>query len=158
MDNPQEHIEIIPGEVKDVNADEVTDLVPEMPVPQVVPSEGTSELISDEDLLGAFDEVKGLLQEDREQIKDLTLKIADMVINGGDASPSSKEALSSLLKTQTDLIDKMVKVADLKTRLKMKDRNTISDGMMAKIKQTQTNNFNIQGGKRTTRLLIDAIH
>ena len=119
--------------------EDTNELVPEMPFPAplVVPSEGTDSLISDKDLMDTFDEVKDMLKEDREQIKDLTAKFADMVINGGDASSSSKEALSSLAKTQTDLIDKLVKVLDLKTRMKMKEKNTMSDGMMAKIKQSQ---------------------
>lgn len=149
MDNPQEQVEIIPPAEPQEGQ-----LVPEMPaIPAVVQPEENS-LVTDEDLTDAYKEIRDLFKEDREQIKDLTTQIADMVVNGGDASPATKELLGSLMKTQTDLIDKMVKVADLKTRVKLKERDTFP----AYLRQQQNNTINIKGSKRTTRLLIDAIH
>jgi len=68
-----------------------------------------SNLISDDALLGV-DELLG--------------KFCDMVINDGDASNASKEALVNLVKLKTDTADKMTKIADLMTRIKLKERDT----------------------------------
>ncbi len=158
MDNQDDEFEIVAPENQNLAPEDVTELIPSMPsvpTPMVVPQDGTASLVGDQELKDAYQGALDIMKEDREQIKDLTEKIADMVINGGDASSSAKEVLGSLLKTQTDIVDKMIKIADLKTRLKMKEQNTMPAWMC---KQQQNNTINIKGGPKTARLLIDAIN
>jgi hypothetical protein len=75
-----------------------------------------------------------------------------MVINQGDSTTSSKEALVNLIKIRSDIPDKMTKVADLMTRVKLKERDTYKPYLSAH----QTNNVVIEGGGER-RALLDAI-
>jgi hypothetical protein len=63
-----------------------------------------------------------------------------MVINDGDATTSTKEALVNLIKTKVDLQDKMLKAADLMTRLKLKNTYAYSGPHLNALQQ---NNINI---------------
>jgi len=83
-----------------------------------------SNLISDDALLGVYDEILSNIRTDRTQVDELLGKFCDMVINDGDASNASKEALVNLVKLKTDTADKMTKIADLMTRIKLKERDT----------------------------------
>jgi hypothetical protein len=83
-----------------------------------------SNLISDEMLLGVYGEILDNIRLDRVQVDEYLNEFANMVINDGDATTSSKEALINLIKTKSDMADKMTRVADLMTRIKMKDRDT----------------------------------
>lgn len=95
-------------------------------LPQEVPAAPTelSNLISDEMLLGVYGEILDNIRLDRVQIDEYLNEFANMVINDGDATTSSKEALINLIKTKSDMADKMTRVADLMTRIKLKDRDT----------------------------------
>ena len=86
-------------------------------------------IISDEMLLGIYGEILDNIRQDRVQIDSYVNEFAEMVINTGDASSASKEALVNLVKAKMDASDKMSKVADLMTRLKMKDNNTFKPYM-----------------------------
>lgn len=102
-----------------------------------------SALISDSQYLGVLDEIMNNIREDRKQVSDYIDNIADMVINDGDATTSSKEALVNFVKIKTDLSDKMLKAADLMTRLKLKNTYAYSGPHLNAMQQ---NNFNIGGG------------
>jgi hypothetical protein len=67
-----------------------------------------------------------------------------MVLNDGDASSASKEAIVNLLKIKSDTSDKMTKVADLMTRIKLKDKDTFPRYLAAQ----QNNKVIIEGSKR----------
>ena len=67
-----------------------------------------------------------------------------MVMNEGDASSASKEAIVNLLKIKSDTSDKMAKIADLRTRMKMKERDTFPRYLAAQ----QNNKIIIEGSKR----------
>lgn len=67
-----------------------------------------------------------------------------MVINDGDASSASKEAIVNLVKIKSDTADKMSKVADLMTRIKLKDKDTFPRYLAAQ----QNNKVVIEGSKR----------
>jgi hypothetical protein len=67
-----------------------------------------------------------------------------MVINDGDASSASKEAIVNLMKIKSDTADKMSKVADLMTRIKLKDKDTFPRYLAAQ----QNNKVVIEGSKR----------
>jgi hypothetical protein len=86
-------------------------------------------IISDESLLGVYDEIMSNLRSDRNQVADLVNTFSNMVVNDGDSSTSSKEALVNLIKTKIEASDKMSKIADLMTRIKLKQPDTFQPWM-----------------------------
>lgn len=86
-------------------------------------------LISDESLLNVYDEIMNNLRSDREQVSDLVNTFSNMVVNDGDSSTSSKEALVNLIKTKIEASDKMSRIADLMTRIKLKQPDTFQPWM-----------------------------
>jgi uncharacterized protein YdcH (DUF465 family) len=86
----------------------------------VVNTTNALDLISDDSLLGVYNEIMENLRGDRTHIGELADKFEDMVINEGDSSTSSKEALVNLNKHKSDIQDKMTKIAELMTRVKLK--------------------------------------
>lgn len=111
------------------------------------------ELISDDLLMGVYGEILETNKKDRQEIDDILANFIEMVINEGDASTSSKEALVSLMKLKTDMTDKDIKIADLMTRIKLKEKNTMQDWQKSK---SNTINIIDQGGT-TKRSLIEAL-
>ena len=99
-----------------------------------------SHLISDDQYMGVLEEIMTGIREDRKQVSDYIDNFADMVINDGDATTSTKEALVNLVKVKTDIQDKMLKVADLMTRLKLKNTYAYSGPHLNAMQQ---NNYNI---------------
>jgi len=83
-------------------------------------SEQSLDLISDDVLLDVYKEIMGNLRMDRKHVSGLADKFEDMVLNDGDSSTSSKEALVNLIKHKTDIQDKLIKTAELMTRVKLK--------------------------------------
>jgi len=111
-----------------------------------------SRLISDDALLGVYAEIMGNLRDDRKELDEYISTFANMVLNDGDATTSSKEALVNLVKIKSDIPDKMAKVADLMTRIKLKERDTFPRYLAAH----QNNTINIgEGGSK--RALLEAI-
>ena len=121
-------------------------------IPQHIASEN-SQLISDQQYLSVINEIIENIRDDRKQISDFIDNMANMVINEGDATSASKEALVNLVKAKTDLQDKMLKAADLIFKTKSKaPANSVS--------ALQQNNYNF--GAETTdfsrRELIKALN
>lgn len=114
-------------------------------------------LISDQQYLGVLEEIMVCIRDDRKQVSDYIDNMADMVINDGDTTTATKEALVNLVKIKTDLQDKMLKAADLMTRLKLKNTYAYSGPHMNAIQQ---NNLNINGDAQdfSRRELIRAIN
>jgi hypothetical protein len=130
-----------------VNEEEIKNLIPQMNVS--VPAEiqeKEQSLVSDEELLGIYGEIIKNLRDDRSQIDECFVEFKEMVINGGDASSASKEALVNLLKIKTETTDKMSKVADLMTRIKLKSPDTYKPYLSAK--QENKTTINITNSKR----------
>lgn len=146
---PDESAEIIPAD------DEFQNLIPKMNVgvPGQMQEADVSNLIGDQELIDTYDEIMNIIREDRKQVSEFIDNMADMVINDGDATSASKEALVNLVKMKTDLADKMVKIADLKTRVKMKERDTFPRYLAA----NQNNTINI-GESTSRRALIQAVN
>ena len=101
------------------------------------------DLVADSMVLGVYAEIMNNVRKDREEIDEVLGKFSDMVINEGDATTSSKEALVNLLKMKTDQSDKMTKIADLMTRVKLKEKDTSrfvtkQDGTVINIGNTGT--------------------
>lgn len=111
-------------------------------------------IISDEALLGVYSEIMDDIRKDSEKVDEILDNFVDMVINEGDSSNSSKEALTTSLKIKTDLADKKIKIADLMTRLKMKDNNTWKPWMGSKSQGTNLTIIDQSG--MTKREIIEA--
>ncbi|MEI8269817.1 MAG: hypothetical protein WCG45_00450, partial [bacterium] len=97
-------------------------------------------LISDERYLKVLDEAIESIKEDRKQVSDYVDTFADLVINEGDASSSTKEAFVNLIKIKTDLQDKLLKAVGEMTKLKLKNSYAYSGPHLNALQQ---NNFNI---------------
>lgn len=106
--------------------------------------EGQNEvsLVSDEALIGVYGEIMDNLRSDREQASDLVDTFSNMVLNDGDSSTASKEALVNLLKVKMDASDRMTRIADLMTRIKLKQPDTYQP-WMGKGKEKGGNTINI---------------
>lgn len=104
--------------------------------------DGNLSIISDETLVGVYEEILDNLRSDRDQVSGLVDTFSNMVLNDGDASTSSKEALVNLMKTKIDAADRMAKIADLMTRIKLKQPDTFQP-WMAKGKDKGGNTINI---------------
>lgn len=141
-----------PEVLESVDTKELDRLVPSMNVSVPEPQE-EGNLVSDEVLLGIYGEILENLRDDRSEAETLLGQFAEMVINSGDASSASKEALVSLVKAKIDASDKMSKIADLMTRVKLKEKDTFPRYLAAK----QSNTINIgSGGEK--KQLIQAIN
>jgi hypothetical protein len=136
-----EEIPTIVGEI--VEDDELQHLMPQMNVAQ--PEPPIENLIENEQLLGVYDEILGMLRDEHKQVTQYIDNFAEMVVNEGDATTSSKEALVNLLKIRSDLPDKMTKIADLMTRVKLKEKDTWKPYL------NQTNNvaINVKSSQRS---------
>jgi hypothetical protein len=150
---PLEEIPATKGELIQDDDLDIESLMPTMNVS--VPGEMVQkkEIISDDELTGIYDEILVMLRKEHEQVTDYIDNFAELVINGGDPTTASKEALVNLVKIRTDIPDKMVKIADLMTRLKMKDPNTYKPYLNAH----QTNNVVIGDTTGERRALLDHI-
>ena len=113
-------MEIIPELFDDLEIDE---LIPPMNVAEMIePKEEC--IVSDDSLLGLYDEILQNCRQDRNSVDEVLNNFLDMVMNDGDSSSASKEAIVNLMKIKSDTADKMTKVADLKTRIKLKQADT----------------------------------
>jgi len=142
---------------KELSAQEsIKDLVPQMNVaaPPEVIEEKPECLIEDQALLGVYDEIMGNLRQDRLDIDTVFNEFWEMVANQGDASSASKEAVVNLLKIKTDTADKMSRVADLMTRIKLKSPDTYKPYLTAK--QNNNTTINITENKRELLKKIEA--
>jgi cellobiose-specific phosphotransferase system component IIA len=140
-ESPIESIYEEPREIDlEIRTEDIEGMVPQMNVS--VPDQPKNEpmLITDDQYLGLLDEILSSIREDRKQVSGYIDNFADMVMNDGDATTSTKEALVNLVKVKTDLQDKMLKTADLMTRLKMKNTYAYSGPHLNAMQQ---NNFNI---------------
>lgn len=121
------------------------DLIPNMNLNQQQ-DEAANEpcIIEDKVLLDIYDEILSNCRKDRETIDDTLVKFEDMVFNEGEASSAAKEALVNLIKIKSETSDKMSKVADLMTRLKLKSKDTFPRFLSA----TQNNNVRIENNSK----------
>lgn len=135
---------------RELSMEELDEFTPKMNVtlpdqPQKQ-QEDITQLIPDEQYLNFIKEILTDIKDEKRQVSDYVDSFAEMVINSGDATTSSKEAFVNLVKIKVDLNDKMLKVADLMTRLKMK--NTYANSG-AHINAVQQNNYNMTAQENT---------
>lgn len=118
---------------ENVEISEITDdLIPTMNVSMPSDQALTPCIITDDDILETFEEIVSNLRDDRKQVDEHIDNFSNLVMNEGDSTSSSKEALVNLIKIKTDISDKMAKIADLKTRIKLKDKDTFPRYLAAK--------------------------
>ena len=104
-----------------------SDLVPQgLPTDMVEQSKSVVDLVSDDRVIEYYEEAMNCIKEDREEAYERYLDFADMSINDGDPSSATKEALVNLLKLKNEGVNQMIKILDLWTRMKMKERTTSS--------------------------------
>jgi len=122
---------------------EIVEKLPQQQLPMMEVNVGGAlqknekEIVSDDQMIGIYNEILNMCRDDRQEVDDVLTKFINMVINDGDASTSSKEALVNLMKIKTDIANNMSRVFDLLARIKMRDRS-IPD-VVAK----QVNKFNL---------------
>lgn len=64
------------------------------------------------------------IESNKSLVDDMIPQFMDMVMNSGDATSATKEALVNLIKLRCEIPDKKTKVADLLTRIKLKESST----------------------------------
>ena len=84
-------------------------------------------LVPSAEVADYYGEIMSNLREDREQAQTVYEIFAEMVVNEGDPSAASKEAMISALKLRHDANDKSLKLLDLCTRMWLKDKNTSTE-------------------------------
>jgi hypothetical protein len=148
--NPETDVKDVEVDIDIELADEfegldVEKLIPAMNVSKdmMLPEEKES-IVKDEQILGLYDEILDNCRTDRKFTEEVLANFLNMVINDGDASSASKEAVVNILKIKTDISDKMAKIADLMTRVKLKEKDTFPRYLAAQ----QNNKVVIEGSKR----------
>ena len=102
-----------------------------------MPENNQSSPVSDNDLLDIYNEILDDLRNDRKEVDSILANFVEMVMNEGDSTSSSKEALVNLAKLKSDIAIGKTKIADLMTSLKLKEKQG------SKIQATQNNNITI---------------
>lgn len=143
---PEVEIETVEQELVEEEFDEIEidSLIPTMNINTEMIEPEKECIIKDDQILGLYDEILTNCRKDKESIQEVLTNFLDMVMNEGDATPASKEAIVNLIKISTDTNDKMAKVADLMTRIKLKEKDTYPRYLAAQ----QNNKVVIEGSKR----------
>lgn len=101
------------------------ELIPSMNVGvPALPNEEEKNLIEGDRMLNVFEEALDSIRTSQQEIDEVLTPLKDMLLNDGDATTSTKEAVVNLLKIKSDTTDKMAKIADLMARIYMKETNT----------------------------------
>jgi len=128
----------------DIDGVDIEVLLPSMNVSKELQTEKKECIVKDEVLLNLYDEILNDCRDNRKSVAEVTDMFHDMVSNDGDATAASKEAIVNLYKIQTDISDKMTKIADLMTRIKLRERDTMPGFLAAQ----QNNKVVIEGNRR----------
>jgi len=137
--------EIVQQELDEFDDIEIESLIPSMTVSSEMMDMPEKEcIVKDEEVLDLYEEILQNCRKDRENASEVLTTFLDMVMNDGDASSASKEAIVNLLKIHSDVNDKMAKIADLRTRIKLKEKDTYPRYLAAQ----QNNKVVIEGSKR----------
>lgn len=120
------------------------------PVPNLTVNVGAAdapkeELVKSEHILGYVSEIFSDIRENRTEIDEALRSFTDMVMNDGDATAASKEALVNLHRLKSETTDQKTKMLDLLLKAFLKERDT-SPKYFA-VKQENTTN-NITSDKR----------
>lgn len=137
----EEEIPQLVDEFEDMDVDA---LIPSMNVSKDLIEPERECIVGDQEILSLYDEILQDCRKDSLNVDEALANFLNMVMNDGDASSASKEAIVNLLKIKSDIADKKSKVADLMTRIKLKERDTYPRYLAAQ----QNNKVVIEGGQR----------
>src|SRR5581483_8464502 len=104
---------------------ELEQLIPQMNVN--VPTAQQQEekvLIADEVWMGWCTEILNNLRQERQEVDEVKQSLVEMVVNEGDSTSASKEAMTKMFEIKASISEKMTRVLDLATRVKLKERDT----------------------------------
>jgi len=154
MDDTTIHLEEDdPKEADLIDTNLFADILPNMSANQRQQEADEEEcIVEDSHLLGLYDEILTNSRQNRKAIDDVLNNFIDMIMNDGDATSSTKEAVVNLLKIKSDENDKMTKVADLMTRIKLKSKDTFPKYLA----NHTHNNVRIESSKRDLIKKLDA--
>lgn len=143
-----------------MTSEELENMLPQinLTVPQQSPvplPEEKENMVSDELIMGLYSEGLDDIRKEREQLDSLIDTFVDMVINGGDSTTSSKEALVNLIKIKTDTSNNKTKILELMTRVKLKNTDTFPKYL--NLHAQQTNNIAQPAEKREMIKTINKI-
>lgn len=145
LENSQKATTKDPKEADLIDEGMFDDLIPNMAInEQNEAAKNEPCIVEDEALLGVYDEILNNCRKDRQDIDEVLANFIDMVFNEGDATSATKEGIVNLMKTKSDISDKMSKIADLMTRVKLKSKDTFPKYLAAH----QHNNFNVSSNRR----------
>lgn len=109
------------------------------------PEEPKEELVKSEHILGYVGEIFSDIRENRTEIDEALKSFTDMVMNDGDATAASKEALVNLHRLKSETTDQKTRMLDLLLKAFLKERETTK---YFTVKQENTTNNNIVSDKR----------
>lgn len=118
--------------------------VPVMNVQLAENKQEKQELVNSEKMLGLLNEVMDDIREEKKSIEEITSIFQEMVINGGDSSNSSKEALVNLIRLRAECADRKTKIVDLAMRAFLKQNDTFPKYLTA----VQNNEFKSAPNRR----------
>jgi hypothetical protein len=129
-------------------------LIPQMNlnVPANQQQQEEKALIPDEVWLGWCGEILNNLRQERQEIDEVKRSLVEMVINEGDSTSASKEAMTRMFEIKANISEKMTRVLDLATRVKLKEKDTFPKYLAAH----QNNTINL-GDSSSKRELIKQI-
>jgi len=81
-------------------------------------------VITNDKMISLYSEILDYIRDDRKEASEAYDMIKNMVVNEGDATEGSKEAMVNMLKLRHETSDKMTRVMDLLMRVILKDRST----------------------------------
>ena len=99
MNDKELKVEIIEEEYDEFDYIDMEKLLPSMNLStEMIPHEEKESIIKDDSLLGLYGEILENCREDRSKADEILSNFLEMIINDGDASSASKEAIVNLLK------------------------------------------------------------
>lgn len=133
-----------------MDVSKATEPLDDLQIPQLnlnvnLPAEQKKEdLVKAEQLVGYYNEILDDIRDDRKEIDEVLKSFLEMVMNEGDATTLSKEAVVNLLKMKAEQADKKTKVVDLLMRAFLKEKDTFPRYLAAH----QHNEFKIDSGRK----------
>lgn len=128
------------------SSEDIDQIIPAMNVSLPQQQEEEESIVGGQMLLGIYSEILDTIRKDRGEISDILNNFCEMVMNEGDSSSASKEAIVNLVRAKLDSSDKMAKIADLMTRVNLKEKDTFPRYLSAK--QENTINIGDSGAKQ----------
>ncbi len=122
--------------------------IPSMNVGGIAPQKEETPVVTNDQMVDMYKKIFDHCEEGRKDAGELYEVLKDMVVNDGDASHSTKEAMIQALRLKCEAADKETKVMDLLMRYILKDRDTFPRYLAA----NQENNIIFKGGSKRSFL------